>query len=648
MALRLAGEEYVVVQGLDDQGRLRTTTVSDGSPAQRINQKGAGDLLSLERNGTELFDVDKNGNVGAEGLAKTTGVLEVVAVAAPAAPTVTPVGTTGATTYTYKVTATVGGKETEVSAAASVANGNATLSATNYNKVDWAAVVGATGYKVYRTAGGATQGVVATVTDRETLTLNDTGLAGGGEAAPTVNTTGVAIIPSLLTARGADIPSAAALTLGGDGDFFHVTGTTTIMSISARPAGAVVTLVFDGALTLTHNATSLILQGNTNLTTAAGDVITLVSEGSGNWRELSRRLAAATGGGAPTDATYITQTPSVGLSAEQAMSALATGLLKNTTGTGVQSIATPGSDYYAPGSTDVAVADGGTGASDAATARTNLGLGTLATKATVATADIDNDAVTYAKLQNVSATDKVLGRATAGAGDVEEIAMTAAGRALVDDADAAAQRTTLALGTIATVNSPVPIANGGTGLTALGTALQVLRVNAGATALEYAAGGGAGAVTRAGGNTTEATTTSTTAVSLLTTTSLSITANVPWTAKAMLRHTSGAAATTRYGVMLNATEVRDGVIGSDATNEAQGGLWLAEGYANPAANYGKAGFLETIFGGAGSGSTAGHQGWATADAPAATIIDIIVRAFTNDALITIGADEMHVYTYAVS
>jgi hypothetical protein len=34
---------------------------------------------------------------------------------------------------------------------------------------------------------------------------------------------------------------------------------------------------------------------------------------------------------------------------------------------------------------------------------------------------IDNDAVTYAKMQNVSATDRLLGRDTAGAGDVEEI-----------------------------------------------------------------------------------------------------------------------------------------------------------------------------------------------------------------------------------
>jgi hypothetical protein len=87
---------------------------------------------------------------------------------------------------------------------------------------------------------------------------------------------------------------------------------------------------------------------------------------------------------------------------------------------------------------------------NAGTARTNLGLGALATKSTVGTTDIDADAVTYAKIQNVSATDKVLGRSTAGAGDVEEITCTAAGRALIDDADAAAQRTTLGLGSAAT------------------------------------------------------------------------------------------------------------------------------------------------------------------------------------------------------
>jgi hypothetical protein len=49
------------------------------------------------------------------------------------------------------------------------------------------------------------------------------------------------------------------------------------------------------------------------------------------------------------------------------------GILKSN-GSTTLSAATAGTDYYAPGSTDVAVADGGTGASTAAGARTNIGV----------------------------------------------------------------------------------------------------------------------------------------------------------------------------------------------------------------------------------------------------------------------------------
>lgn len=87
--------------------------------------------------------------------------------------------------------------------------------------------------------------------------------------------------------------------------------------------------------------------------------------------------------------------------------------------------------------------------------------GDITVSASGATWTIDNQAVTYAKLQNVSATDKLLGRSTAGAGSVEEITCTAAGRALIDDADAAAQRTTLGLGTLATQSAVGNISNAG-------------------------------------------------------------------------------------------------------------------------------------------------------------------------------------------
>lgn len=59
-------------------------------------------------------------------------------------------------------------------------------------------------------------------------------------------------------------------------------------------------------------------------------------------------------------------------------------------------------------------------ATDVTSARTALALGSLATKNTVATTDIDNDAVTFAKMQNIT-TLRLLGRTTAASGDVEEI-----------------------------------------------------------------------------------------------------------------------------------------------------------------------------------------------------------------------------------
>jgi len=63
---------------------------------------------------------------------------------------------------------------------------------------------------------------------------------------------------------------------------------------------------------------------------------------------------------------------------------------------------------------------------------------------------IDNDVVTYAKMQNVSAQYRLLGRSTAGAGDTEEITTSAFILTLLDDAAASNARTTLGLGTIAT------------------------------------------------------------------------------------------------------------------------------------------------------------------------------------------------------
>jgi hypothetical protein len=98
--------------------------------------------------------------------------------------------------------------------------------------------------------------------------------------------------------KGADAASATALTLGTDGNYFDITGTTTITSIGTLGIGTVVKLHFDGALTLTHHATDLYLPGGANITTAAGDEAEFVEYASGDWRctNYSAAAAAAAGG----------------------------------------------------------------------------------------------------------------------------------------------------------------------------------------------------------------------------------------------------------------------------------------------------------------------------------------------------------------
>lgn len=87
-----------------------------------------------------------------------------------------------------------------------------------------------------------------------------------------------------------------------------------------------------------------------------------------------------------------------------------------------------------------------------------------ATDGIVSTDNIEDSAVTLAKLDDL-ATDTLIGRATAGTGVPEAIPCTAAGRALLDDAAASNQRTTLGLGTAATQDTgtsgaTVPLLNG--------------------------------------------------------------------------------------------------------------------------------------------------------------------------------------------
>jgi len=87
--------------------------------------------------------------------------------------------------------------------------------------------------------------------------------------------------------KGADVVSAAALTLGDDGNYFDVTGTTAITSIATVGVGTVIKSHFDGALTLTHHSTDLVLPYGVDISTYAGMELEFVEYDTGKWRCVS-------------------------------------------------------------------------------------------------------------------------------------------------------------------------------------------------------------------------------------------------------------------------------------------------------------------------------------------------------------------------
>jgi hypothetical protein len=83
-----------------------------------------------------------------------------------------------------------------------------------------------------------------------------------------------------------NLVSAATTDIGAQNSvFLNITGTTTITSFGTNYNGPRY-LRFDSALTLTHNATTLILPGAANITTTAGDSAIVVPSGSpaNGWR----------------------------------------------------------------------------------------------------------------------------------------------------------------------------------------------------------------------------------------------------------------------------------------------------------------------------------------------------------------------------
>ena len=187
--------------------------------------------------------------------------------------------------------------------------------------------------------GGSTTNTGATSISFYTNGVSNTDLSGGTarlsiDSAGVVNITGsLTIATPLAIGQGgtgqttasaamdalegaeATIASATTTDIGAStSNKVSITGTTTITSFGTKTAGVKRSGRFTGALTLTHNATSLILPGGANITTVAGDRFEAVSLGSGNWVVYFYQKATVTGSGSAVLATSPTlTTPTLGV-----------------------------------------------------------------------------------------------------------------------------------------------------------------------------------------------------------------------------------------------------------------------------------------------------------------------------------------------
>lgn len=166
-----------------------------------------------------------------------------------------------------------------------------------------AAAVGGSDTQVQFNDGGVFGGDAGLVFNKTTNALTTTGLltAAGATLSSTLTMSAAAVNGAVRV----DVASATTCAIGAAAsNYVRITGTTTITGMGTVASGIYRDVVFDGALTLTYNATSLILPTAANITTAAGDTAGFVSDGSGNWRCLYYTRAS----GAPVarNPAYIT------------------------------------------------------------------------------------------------------------------------------------------------------------------------------------------------------------------------------------------------------------------------------------------------------------------------------------------------------
>lgn len=206
-------------------------------------------------------------------------------------------GTTGTTTgnIVFSIAPTFTGTTTTAALAATANNTNDIgSSGVRYKDIFWAGT--ATGRKEDLRATVATDTVAKivgfTAQSGDLIRVEDVNF----QPHFSINSSGYAIhYKRHETAKGAAVASGTDITLGGDGNVFHITGTTATTTISATgwQTGSRIVLIFDDAVNMRNNVAgtgaSFKLAGAANFVTTTDDVLELVFDGT-YWYEVGRSV----------------------------------------------------------------------------------------------------------------------------------------------------------------------------------------------------------------------------------------------------------------------------------------------------------------------------------------------------------------------
>jgi hypothetical protein len=311
-------------------------------------------------------------------------------------------------------------------------------------------------------SGGTGLSSIAGATDTITLNLDNTAVTGGSYGAAGTVGTFTVDAQGRLTAAGNTAISVTASQISDKGTNLvtGLTGTANEITVSNSGVGAV-TLSLPSNVTIPNNLTvtgDLIVQGNTTTLNTATLVVedkNIVLANVDTPSDVSADGAGITILGSTnktlnwvdgTDAW--TSSEHLDLAAGKVLKIGTFEVLSNATlassvvNSSLTSVGNVTSGTWSAGT--IAITYGGTGATSASGARTNLGVA------------IGTDVQAYdAELAAIAGLTSAADRLPyfTGANTAELATFTTFGRSLVDDADASTARTTLALGTIATQNS---------------------------------------------------------------------------------------------------------------------------------------------------------------------------------------------------